>query len=307
MEGILPLFKEKGMTSHDCIYRLRKILNTKKIGHAGTLDPMAEGVLPIAIGPATKVLQYLLESKKAYRGQITLGYSTTTEDASGEIVNQKTVNRNLSTHQIDETMKDFQGYIQQVPPMYSAIKVGGKKLYEYARNNEPVDRPVREVWVGSFKRTNPPTFNADKGTLTFDFEVLCGKGTYIRTLAVDLGKKLNYPSHMSKLVRTLSGGFCEDQALTLQQVQELVNQGRLDTELKSIDSVLKNNFNTFEVNQEWCKKIKNGLVFSKEVFPNLTYPILFSYQGKAIAIYDLHPRKEDQIKPVKVFNRLSSD
>ncbi len=131
MDGILPLWKERGMTSHDCVFKLRKILHTKKIGHGGTLDPDVEGVLPICVGKGTKVIEYMVDSGKTYEGEITLGFATTTEDVSGEIVEKKPVTTPLSTEQIDQAMAEMTGEITQIPPMFSAVKVNGKRLYEY--------------------------------------------------------------------------------------------------------------------------------------------------------------------------------
>ncbi|MEG1369799.1 MAG: tRNA pseudouridine(55) synthase TruB, partial [Carnobacterium sp.] len=193
MEGILPLWKERGMTSHDCVFKLRKILQTKKIGHTGTLDPDVDGVLPICVGRATKVVEYMMETGKAYVGEITLGFSTTTEDSSGEVVETKKVSEVPTIAEIDELMKKFEGIITQVPPMYSAVKVNGKRLYEYARNGETVERPERQATIKKFIRSSEPVFNENAGTVSWRFEVECGKGTYVRTLAVDLGEALGYP------------------------------------------------------------------------------------------------------------------
>ena len=129
MDGLLPLWKERGMTSHDCVFKLRKILHMKKIGHGGTLDPDVDGVLPICLGKATKVIEYSSDAGKVYQGEITLGFSTTTEDKSGEVVETKKVDQLISNEEIDETMKSFIGEITQIPPMYSAVKVNGKRLY----------------------------------------------------------------------------------------------------------------------------------------------------------------------------------
>ncbi|MGE7366613.1 tRNA pseudouridine(55) synthase TruB, partial [Desemzia incerta] len=207
MEGILPLWKERGMTSHDCVFKLRKILKTKKIGHTGTLDPDVDGVLPICIGKATKVVEYMMETGKAYVGEVTIGYSTTTEDSSGEVVDSKPVTVTPSVEEIDQAMEDFSGDIVQIPPMYSAIKVNGRKLYEYARAGQEVERPKRTVSIHKFKRTSEPILNEETQTVSWRFEVDCGKGTYVRTLAVDLGEKLGYPAHMSDLTRVKSGTF----------------------------------------------------------------------------------------------------
>ncbi len=190
MDGILPLWKERGMTSHDCVFKLRKILHTKKIGHGGTLDPDVEGVLPICVGKGTKVIEYMVDSGKTYEGEITLGFATTTEDVSGEIVEKKPVTTPLSTEQIDQAMAEMTGEITQIPPMFSAVKVNGKRLYEYARNGEEVERPQRKATIYSFERTSEPIFNESAQTQSWRFKVVCGKGTYVRTLSVDTGKKI---------------------------------------------------------------------------------------------------------------------
>ena len=210
------------MTSHDAVFKLRKILQEKKIGHGGTLDPDVTGVLPIAIGKATRVIEYMTEAGKVYEGEITIGFSTTTEDASGDVV-QTTPVTELDEETVDMVMASFVGEITQIPPMYSAVKVNGKKLYEYARAGEEVERPQRQVTITEFVRTSP--IELENGTARFTFRVACSKGTYVRTLSVDLGAKLGYASHMSALRRTASAGLTLDKALTLSQISEMVEAG----------------------------------------------------------------------------------
>ena len=144
MEGIIPLYKPKGMTSHDCVFKLRKILKMKKIGHTGTLDPDVTGVLPICVGKATKVAEYLTDAGKTYEGEVTLGYSTTTEDASGEVVRRKKVDRIILRDEIIKGLSAMTGELTQTPPMFSAVKVNGKRLYEYARQGIEIERPSRK-------------------------------------------------------------------------------------------------------------------------------------------------------------------
>ncbi|OTG48241.1 tRNA pseudouridine(55) synthase TruB [Streptococcus agalactiae] len=221
--GIINLKKEAGMTSHDAVFKLRKILHTKKIGHGGTLDPDVVGVLPIAVGKATRVIEYMTESGKIYEGEITLGYATSTEDSSGEVISRTPLTQSdLSEDVVDHAMKSFIGPITQVPPMYSAVKVNGKKLYEYARSGEEVERPKRQITISEFRRTSPLYF--EKGICRFSFYVSCSKGTYVRTLAVDLGIKLGYASHMSFLKRTSSAGLSITQSLTLEEINEKYKQ-----------------------------------------------------------------------------------
>ncbi|MDP4107873.1 MAG: tRNA pseudouridine(55) synthase TruB, partial [Bacillota bacterium] len=151
MEGILPLFKPAGLTSHDCIFKLRKILKTKKVGHTGTLDPDVTGVLPVCIGRATKVAEYVTDAGKAYEGEVTIGFSTTTEDASGEVVEKKTIDRVITREEIEAVFSSLTGEIEQTPPMYSAVKVNGTRLYEYARKGIEVERPTRKVRIYSIE------------------------------------------------------------------------------------------------------------------------------------------------------------
>ncbi|MGT2731688.1 tRNA pseudouridine(55) synthase TruB [Streptococcus ruminantium] len=224
MSGIINLKKEAGMTSHDAVFKLRKILQEKKIGHGGTLDPDVTGVLPIAVGKATRMIEFMQEEGKVYEGEITIGYSTTTEDASGDILEQTPV-LEIAEQVVDDAMKGFVGTITQIPPMYSAVKVNGRKLYDYARAGEVVERPKRQVDIYSFERTSP--IQLLNNCARFTFRVRCGKGTYIRTLSVDLGSKLGYASHMSKLERTGSAGMKLEDALTLEEIARKVAQGDL--------------------------------------------------------------------------------
>ena len=226
MNGIINLKKEAGMTSHDAVFKLRKILGTKKIGHGGTLDPDVVGVLPIAVGKATRMVEFMQDEGKVYEGEITLGYSTTTEDASGEVVAETPVLSPLDEKLVDEAISSLTGPITQIPPMYSAVKVNGRKLYEYARAGQEVERPERQVTIYSFERTSPISYE-DKFA-RFTFRVKCSKGTYIRTLSVDLGEKLGYSAHMSHLTRTSAAGLSLDDALTLEEVAEKVAQGRFE-------------------------------------------------------------------------------
>ena len=226
MNGIINLKKEAGMTSHDAVFKLRKILGTKKIGHGGTLDPDVVGVLPIAVGKATRMVEFMQDEGKVYEGEITLGYSTTTEDASGEVVAETPVLSPLDDKLVDEAIASLTGPIIQIPPMYSAVKVNGRKLYEYARAGQEVERPERQITIYSFERTSPISYE-DK-LARFTFRVKCSKGTYIRTLSVDLGEKLGYAAHMSQLTRTSAAGLQLSDALTLSEITEKVEAGQLD-------------------------------------------------------------------------------
>ena len=226
MNGIINLKKEAGMTSHDAVFKLRKILGTKKIGHGGTLDPDVVGVLPIAVGKATRMVEFMQDEGKVYEGEITLGYSTTTEDASGEVAAETPVLSPLDDKLVDEAIASLTGPITQIPPMYSAVKVNGRKLYEYARAGQEVERPERQVTIYSFERTSPISYE-DK-LARFTFRVKCSKGTYIRTLSVDLGDKIGYAAHMSHLTRTSAAGLQLEDSLTLEEIAQKVETGELD-------------------------------------------------------------------------------
>ncbi|MEG0498004.1 MAG: tRNA pseudouridine(55) synthase TruB [Carnobacterium sp.] len=299
MDGILPLWKERGMTSHDCVFKLRKILKTKKIGHTGTLDPDVDGVLPICIGNATKVVEYMMETGKSYVGEITLGFSTTTEDVSGDIVERRAVNKMPSIEEIDQAMAKMEGVITQIPPMFSAVKVNGKRLYEYARAGETVERPSRKATIKKFIRTTRPVFDENEKTVSWRFEVDCGKGTYVRTLSVDLGESLGYPAHMSDLTRTSSGTFQSKDCLTLSQVADQMTDQTIQESLFPLEYGIKE-LDSVEIDESLWNKVKNGAVLPLDIFGNqVTFPLVIMYEGLAWSIYGKHPIKENCVKPIK--------
>lgn len=291
INGIINLKKEAGMTSHDAVFKLRKILHEKKIGHGGTLDPDVVGVLPIAIGKATRVIEYMTEAGKVYRGQICLGFSTTTEDASGEVVEKTPVSTELTEDAIDQAMASFVGEITQIPPMYSAVKVDGKRLYEYARTGQDVERPKRHVTIYDFKRTSPLIVKDD--CCYFDFEVACSKGTYIRTLSVDLGKSLGFASHMSYLERQASAGLQLEDALTLSEITEKVAQDDFSFLLPIEYGVM--DLPRVDLTENQVTEISFG---RKIALDRTEEQLAAFYQDKVVAI--LIPR-DDQYKPNKVF------
>lgn len=291
ISGIINLKKEAGMTSHDAVFKLRKVLKEKKIGHGGTLDPDVVGVLPIAVGKATRVIEYMTEAGKVYEGQVTLGFSTTTEDASGEMIEQTVVNENQVTAQaIDQAMESFVGNIIQIPPMYSAVKVNGKKLYEYARAGQEVERPERQVTIFNFKRTSDLTFF--DGCCRFNFRVACSKGTYVRTLAVDLGAKLGYASHMSFLARTASAGLALENALTLAEIAEKVAQNDWTFMLPIEYGVL--DLPKAELTQEQVRELS----FGRRVTLDSDESLLAAFDAnKLVAILE---KRDQEYKPRKV-------
>lgn len=299
MDGILPLWKEKGMTSHDCVFKLRKILGTKKVGHTGTLDPSVEGVLPICIGQATKVAEYITNQGKEYVAVISIGTATETEDADGAIVESDLSEKRFDCSQIEKVLKQLTGEIIQIPPMYSAVKVNGRKLYEYARKGQTVERPERTVSIHELELLNPE--EVYEGTeITFQLRIACGKGTYIRTLAVQIGELLGFPAHMASLVRTASGTYRQPDCRTLAEVKDLKENGMISTILHPLEDALTE-FPTVEIEEEMYAKIENGQVLPEHPILHDEESVVFTRESKAIAIYRKHPSKPNLMKPEKMF------
>ena len=210
LHGILIIDKEAGWTSHDVVARVRRITGERKVGHTGTLDPAATGVLPVCIGAATKVIEYLQGAGKTYYAEVVLGITTDTDDQEGQIIAEEGVPP-LSNDDLERALEQFRGPIEQIPPMYAAIKQGGRKLYEIARAGETVERPPRRVTIDTLTLLGwePPV-----ARLLID----CSKGTYIRAIARDLGAALGCGAHLSRLARLRTGPFFLDQALTLNEL-----------------------------------------------------------------------------------------
>ncbi|MCL1990431.1 MAG: tRNA pseudouridine(55) synthase TruB [Defluviitaleaceae bacterium] len=217
LDGVLLLNKPRGMTSHDCVMKIRRLLGTKKVGHTGTLDPDVDGVLPICIGSATKLVQFLTANEKEYVGEVTIGYATTTEDTSGEEIKRRPVLKAISKAEITAILQSMLGTQIQIPPMYSAVKVNGKKLYEYARAGLKVTRPQRDVTIFELKLLGD-IHHAD-GLAKFKFHIRGSKGIFIRTVAVTIGEKLGYPAHMSDLTRIASGVFKLEACTTFEDIE----------------------------------------------------------------------------------------
>jgi tRNA pseudouridine55 synthase len=229
LNGVLNIYKEKGYTSHDVVAVVRKLLHIKKVGHTGTLDPQAEGVLPICVGKATKIASHITDQTKAYRAIVKLGITTTTQDATGETIEQKPVH--YDQMEIEKVVESFIGHIQQIPPMYSAIKINGKKLYELARKGETIERSPRDVQIHdiNIRQWLPPD--------EIEMDVVCSKGTYIRTLCEDIGIKLGYGAHMKNLIRTKSGMFQIEHSITLEQLKQLIDRNMLQEAMIPIDKI----------------------------------------------------------------------
>lgn len=231
MLGFVNLNKPAGLTSHDCVAKIRRLLKLKRVGHGGTLDPAAMGVLPIAVGSGTRLLSYLPQ-QKAYRAKIRFGIKTTTDDLEGEIIENKTAGQ-LKGAEISALIAQFQGQIEQIPPQYSAIQRGGKRLYELARSGEKVEVPARIVKINQIEILD---FRAGEYP-ELDLSITCGPGTYIRAIARDLGDILGVGGTLAALTRTLSCGFELSESLTFQEVQTQLERGEFS--LISADFALK--------------------------------------------------------------------
>ena len=236
INGILNIYKEKGYTSHDVVSHLRGIVGQKKIGHTGTLDPEAEGVLPVCLGRATKVCDMLTDKDKTYEAVLLLGKVTDTQDTTGKVLSEQSPDDpNLpggavTEKKAEECIRGFIGDYDQIPPMYSALKVGGKKLYELAREGKTVERKSRRVTIYDIRIK-------DISLPRIRMEVDCSKGTYIRTLCHDIGEKLGCGGCMEELLRTRAGRFSLDESRKLDEVEELVHAGRLGEILIPVDRI----------------------------------------------------------------------
>ena len=248
MDGVLNIRKEKGYTSFDVVAKLRGILHMKKIGHTGTLDPEAEGVLPVVLGKATKLVDLLTEKQKTYEALLHLGLETDTQDMTGTVLEEKPVE--VTEEEVRTVIRSFLGEQQQIPPMYSALKVDGKKLYELAREGKTVERKPRAVqfYEIEIKKIELPYVR---------FSVTCSKGTYIRTLCHDIGQKLGCGGCMEELLRTRSGNFVWEDSMTLAQVEEAVRNGTIGDRVISIGQVLKDYPEIF-CTREGDRLLENG-------------------------------------------------
>ena len=260
IDGVINIYKEKGFTSSDVVAKLRGILHRKKIGHTGTLDPAAEGVLPVCLGKATRLAEQLTEKTKEYRCICRLGLSTDTEDMEGEILSEKTVSS--SEEEIRAAALSFLGDYAQVPPMYSAIKQNGKRLYTLAREGITVERPPRNVRI---EELEIESFALSAEEKRFTFRVVCSRGTYIRSLCRDIGDRLGCSAAMEKLIRTRSGIFTLENALRLDEAEKLFREDLLDSHILPIEYFYRE-LDALTVLPEAMKLLENGNVLKEEAF-----------------------------------------
>ena len=295
--GVINIYKEPGFTSHDVVAKLRGILRQKKIGHTGTLDPAAEGVLPVCLGKGTKLCDLLTDKRKTYQAVLLLGTETDTQDTTGTILSEKPTEQ-LTEPAVRGAAESFVGPYMQVPPMYSALKVNGKKLYELARAGKEVERAARPVEIYDLQID---AVELPRVTMT----VTCSKGTYIRSLCADIGGKLGCGGTMQSLVRTRVGEFRLADALTLAQLQELRDTDGLEEALLPTDRIFAD-FHAVHVEEKWRKLIDNGNAFYPgQTMEQTTYPAgewvrVYREDDSFVGIY-AYDRAKEWYKPVKIF------
>lgn len=254
MDGIINIYKEKGFTSHDVVAKLRGILHMKKIGHTGTLDPEAEGVLPVCLGSATRLCDMLTDKIKEYRAVVRFGIATDTEDMTGEIIEEAPVT--VGEQELRDVLPKFLGEQEQIPPMYSAIKVEGKKLYELAREGKVIERKGRPIVVHDIVLHSVET-DAEGHLLEAELTIVCGKGTYIRSLCRDIGKALNTCACMKTLLRTRSGNSFLENSFKLSDVEVMRDAGTLEEHIVTVEQVFAE-CKAFRMKPEWDKLLLNG-------------------------------------------------
>ena len=296
IHGVLNVYKEKGYTSHDVVAKLRGIVKQKKIGHTGTLDPDAEGVLPVCFGKATKLCDLLTDKDKTYQAVLLLGQVTDTQDTSGQVL-EKHSTEELTNEKVENVIRSFEGEYDQIPPMYSALKVNGKKLYELAREGKEVERKARRITIHEIRilEINLPEVK---------LEVTCSKGTYIRTLCKDIGEFLGCGAAMKTLVRTRVSEFFLEQALTLGQIEQAVKEGKIQDYLIPIDAMFSDLKDCVE-SDEALRLLLNGNCIARK---DTSYQTpkdkeqvrMYSMENEFYAIYE-YRQKEDKYFVVKMF------
>lgn len=287
INGIIVIDKPQNMTSHDVVAILRRNLKMKRIGHTGTLDPMATGVLPICLGKSTKLVDYLVDTQKVYRGTLTLGSATDTQDTWGKIIEESS--KVVSSEEIKEAVMSYIGEINQVPPMYSALKVDGKKLVDLAREGIVVERKSRKITIHDIEILSIDFPNVD-------MIIKCSKGTYIRTLCHDIGEKLGTFGHMSKLNRIETGGFFIDQAIAIEDA----SAENILKKLVSIDDAISF-YKKIDIPVKFKKQILNGVKIDLsdfvidderygEIYPYINYSVYLN--GEFVGIAEFNESKK---------------
>lgn len=294
MNGILNFLKPPGMTSHDAVAVVRRVLWTKKVGHTGTLDPQAAGVLPICVGQATRIVEMLQEDRKTYRAELTLGVTTDTQDRWGNVLAEKTVS--VTEEQLTDAFIRFTGEILQVPPMFSALKVDGQKLCDLARQGITIERNARRQTIHAIHLIG---FDGRKAL----FDVVCSKGTYVRTLCNDIGDFLGCGGTMSFLLRTATGAFDIRNSITLEELKACESSERASKWLVSIDDAFSGVPKLY-LSEEWVKMIRNGVEANFARFLKAGYPedtLVLLYAGDQFAAIGQYTKNAHSLMVVRHF------
>jgi len=293
MEGFINLNKPAGPTSHDMVDRVRRLLGQRRVGHGGTLDPLAQGVLPIGVGRATRLLSFLQETEKVYRAQIRLGIRTTTYDAGGAVTAEQPVPP-LEPSYLEQLLSSFEGTIEQIPPPFSAIRRGGQRLYRRARAGEEVIAPPRQVYIRQLR-----LLSWESPYLRL--EVTCGSGTYVRSLAHDLGERLGCGAHLSGLVRLRVGPLRLEEALTPEALAEAVAQGRTEVYLLPMDLPLRH-WPALELDEQQARDLLDGKALSLPGTGGAGQPRARAYgpDGRLLALLRFEPERRCW-RPFRVF------
>lgn len=301
LEGILPIIKPVDFTSHDVVAKVRGILGIRRIGHTGTLDPKVTGVLPLCIGRATRVVEYIQDLPKQYEADLTIGLATDTEDMTGNVTEQVDQVK-LSMHAIEKVFTSFLGVIDQVPPMYSALKVDGQRLYDLARQGQVIERKSRKVEIYELEIKS---VLLELVHPQIKFRVKCSKGTYIRTLCVDIGRALGFPAVMSELVRTATGPIVLADCLTLEELSELAKKGLVSSRMIPTDLAITH-IPSCRVSEIEALHAMQGKTIHSTPLPDETYRDqevvrLYSTEERFLGIFRWH-KEQKCFTPEKVFN-----
>lgn len=295
MNGVINIYKEKDYTSQDVVAKLRGILRQKKIGHTGTLDPDAEGVLPVCVGNATKLFDILTDRTKEYEAVLLLGKVTDTQDISGEVLSESETWKELTEEEVKRVIMSFVPGYDQIPPMYSALKVNGKKLYELAREGKEVERQPRRVDIDDIEIVD---ITLPRVTMRLSVS----KGTYIRTICHDVGEKLGCGACMESLLRTRAGSFGLDTALKLSEIEKVRDEGRVEDVLVKVDNLF--DYEKLHTLPAADKVVHNGNIFYKrDTVENKKvngYALVYDSTGTFIGIYEFK-QDENRYKPYKMF------
>jgi len=308
-DGILIVDKPVDWTSHDVVGRTRRILQTKRVGHTGTLDPFATGVLVILVGKATRLAQFLDKDAKEYLATVRLGFETTTGDLTGEAKELQITNDELRIDDIEDALENFRGKLEQTPPMYSAKKIAGKKLYELARQGIEVERKPVSVNIyeleliesmenGKWKMENEARQKPESELSTSDFRlrVVCSAGTYIRTLAEDIGRKLGTGAHLSALRRTRAGKFGIEKAVTLEELEKLAAENKIEDVLISPNQAVSH-LAEVKLSADEAAKVKNGMKFRKDLPGSKTGDFLRLTDDEKLLAISVYNESEKIVQP----------